>query len=184
MRSQLFITWQSFRHGKKPNPAIDAFEYGLEKNLRQLAHDIETQTYRHGGYRHVVVEEKKRRDLAVATVRDRVVHRLVYDELTAIYDRTFDVDVWSCRKGKGLHKCLARTRRLLAKHRTAFIWRTDISKFFDHVNHEVMKKCLRRRISNLQTLRLCDEIINSYSCQRGGGSSRLQKKSMESQSAI
>lgn len=169
MNRQLFGAWENFRHGKKPSSAVDEFAFSLEQNLDNLAHDIENRTYHHGEYQKITVQEKKRRDLAVAGVRDRVVHRLIYDELTEVYDKTFEPDVWSCRKGKGLHACLNRTQKLLIKHSSAFIWRMDIQKFFDHVDHEILKSCLSRRIRNPRMLYLCCEIINSYNCQSGGG---------------
>ena len=78
---ELHAAWLAFRRHKKPSRSIDEFAYYLEANLRLLVQDIGQHTYRHGTYQTVVVHEKKRRDLAVASVRDRVVHRLVYDEL-------------------------------------------------------------------------------------------------------
>jgi len=179
---QLFAAWQKFRQGKKSTLEIDRFEYDLFANLAELAQEISAATptakpsagrpqnnYRHGGYRRVVVQEKKRRDLAVALVRDRVVHRLIYDKLVEIFDKTFDPDVWSCRENKGLHKCLSRTQNLAKKYHENFIWRLDIAKFFDHVDHDILKACLRRHVQDLRTLTLCDEIINSYNCLAGGG---------------
>ena len=168
MPNQIYKAWQNFRRGKKPSLEIDRFQYDLFANLEQLNRDITNHNYHHGGYRKITVQEKKRRDLAVATVRDRVVHRLVYDQLIEIFDKTFDPDVWSCRKNKGLHKCLIRTQRLLKKHHDDFIWRMDIAKFFDHVDHEILKTCLCRRVRNLQTIQVCNEIINSYGFSGGG----------------
>lgn len=165
MYQEIFRSWQNFRRGKKSTSVIDAFEYDLFRNLRDLTHEIETGNYRHGNYRRVIIEEKKRRDLSVADVRDRVIHRLIYDELTEIFDKTFDPDVWSCRKSKGLHKCLDRTQELLRKHQKSFIWRMDITKFFDHVDHEVLKQCIKRRVKNPRIIKICDEIINSYKSQ-------------------
>jgi retron-type reverse transcriptase len=169
MYEQVYRTWLAFRQGKKPSQAIDKFEYDLTTNLLRLAADIQQGSYRHGGYRRVVVTEKKRRDLAVAEVRDRVVHRLVYDELVRVFDKKFDPDVWSCRKGKGLHACLARTQKLLRKYPTSYVWRVDVTKFFDSVDHEALKACLSRnnRLSKVEpwkVLGLCCEIIDSYSC--------------------
>ena len=160
----LFLAWREFPQGKRPILEVDCFQYNLFTNLLGLTNDIINDNYCHGGYRKVVVAEKKRRDLAVAEIRDRVVHRLIYDELTRIYDKTFDFDVWSCRVDKGLHRCLSRTQHLTKKYKEHFIWRMDIAKFFDNVDHKVLKNYLRRRVMDQRTLRICDEIIDSYSC--------------------
>ena len=118
---------------------IDEFAYQLEANLIDLSREIETGAYRHGGYKRIVLKEKKRRDLAVADVRDRVVHRLLYDYLVGVFDKSFDPDIWSCRKGKGLHNCLVRVQKLLKIHPRSYVWRADIVKFFDSVDQETLK---------------------------------------------
>ncbi|MFZ1802010.1 MAG: hypothetical protein WAU03_03815 [Candidatus Saccharimonas aalborgensis] len=130
-----YSAWREFERGKRQSRAIDTFAYSLEENLHSLVYDIATRTYRHDGYQYVSVYEKKRRDLAVASVRDRVVHRYVYDRLVARYDSSFDPDVWSCRTAKGLHGALQRTQDLLGKHAGSYVWRADIMKFFYHVQH-------------------------------------------------
>ncbi len=159
----LYRAWAVFRKGKRPSRAIDEFAYNLEANIEGLTTDINNKTYEHGNYQTVILHEKKRRDLAVAGVRDRVVHRLLYDYLTDIYDKTFDTDVWSCRVDKGLHKCLARTQQLLTKHSNSYVWRADIAKFFDHVDHTRLTECLRRKIGcDNAALWLCQEVIASY----------------------
>src|SRR5436305_9586630 len=94
----LWRAWQAFAAGKRRTPAFDHFAYHLESNLRLLARELQNRTYRHGAYCTFTVRDPKRRQIAVAPIRDRVVHRLVYDALVARFDRLFLFDVWSCRK--------------------------------------------------------------------------------------
>lgn len=166
----VYKAWLAFKKGKKPRLSIDYFAYNMEEDLTCLATELTSRTYEHGGYDQVIVREKKRRDLAVSSVRDRVVHRLLYDHLLPIFDPVFDYDVWSCRKNKGLHKGLARTRYLLGKYNSSYIWRADITKFFDSVEHQLLIECLNRRIGYDETaMWLCQEVINSYSLKPGQG---------------
>jgi retron-type reverse transcriptase len=158
----IYRTWQSFRSGKSPTPSLDTFEYDLESNLTQLAKDLTNDNYHHGPYQHITITEKKRRDLSVATVRDRIVHRLVYDRLQPIFDHRLDPDVWSCRRGKGLHGALRRTQQLLISHPHSHIWRLDVTKFFDSVDRHVLIACLSRTIPDQQLLALCTGIIQSF----------------------
>jgi retron-type reverse transcriptase len=159
----VYCAWQRFRKGKRASRSIDTFAYDLENNLLQLSHELANRSYKHGGYERVIIQEKKRRDLAVATVRDRVIHRLLYDHLVEAYDKSFDPDVWSCRVGKGLHKCLDRTRQLLRQHKHSYIWRADVTKFFDSVDQQIMLNCLKRKLGDYDpAIWLCAEVINSY----------------------
>lgn len=160
--TNMWRTWRAFRRGKKPSRAILAFEADLERQLLLLVHDITTGTYRHGTYIHKIVNEKKRRDIQVATVRDRVVHRLLYDYLVGRVDARFDPDVWSCRSGKGLHGAIRRAQQLASRHQNAWVCRADVRKFFDHVDHLVLRQCLVRIIHDDTALWLADEIVASY----------------------
>ncbi len=168
--SAVYQSWKSFKKGKRPSFAIDEFAYSLETNLAKLSFELGSGSYKHGSYQPVVLYEKKRRDLAVATVRDRVVHRLLYDYLVAIYDKSFDPDVWSCRKGKGLHACLGRTQKLLQKHSSSYVWRADIAKFYDNVDHDTLLDCLQRKIGHdKNALDVLRRVIGSYATMLGSG---------------
>ncbi len=152
-----------WRKGKKPSRAIDEFEHDLVSSLAEITLQLQTKTYKHAGYRKLQIVEKKRRDLAVASVADRLVDRMVHDQLVEIYDKSFDPDVWSSRLEKGLHKCLARTQKLLQKYPDSYIWRSDITKFFDSVDQAVLIQILKIKIDDKSDLFwLCREIITSY----------------------
>ena len=163
--TDIWHAWVAFRRGKKPSRIILQFESNLEENLLRLCHDLNSGQYEHQEYSHKIVNEKKRRDIYVASVRDRVVHRLLYDYLVPIIDPKLDFDVWSCRVGKGLHSCLTRTEKLLAKHPTAWVWRADITKFFDSVPHDTLTEVIDRQITCSKTKNILDKIVSSYTSQ-------------------
>ena len=174
----IYLAWQNFIKGKKKTPNLDQFSYSLETNLLALAKDINNGSYRHGPYVGHIINEKKRRDIAVATVRDRIVHRLLYDHLIKIWDKTLDPDVYSCRKDKGLYKALHRTQQLLSKHHDSFVWRADVTKFFDSVDRTILLNALRGKVDNDDTLLwLCEETIKSHNLEEV----RSQKSEVRSQ---
>src|SRR3990167_7988871 len=161
--SNIWRTWWAFRAGKRASAAITAFEYELENNLWQLHHELTAGSYRHRGYTHFVVHDTKPRLIAVANVRDRVVHRLLYDYLVPIWDKTFIYDAWSCRKGKGLHRAIERAQSFMRRYPDAWLWRADIKKLFDSVDKNKLKLLLRKRINDPTALRILDKTIDSYS---------------------
>src|SRR5579863_3121299 len=87
--SNLYRSWYAFRKGKRASHEVLAFQYQLEQNLVHLQTSLVTGKYKHGGYSHFEVSDSKRRQIAVAPVRDRVVHRLLYDYLEPIWDKAF-----------------------------------------------------------------------------------------------
>ena len=158
----IYKSWFNYRKGKKPNIEIDTFQYNLENELFIIHEELNNHTYKHGGYRKFIVCDNKRREISVASVRDRLVHRLVYDFLVKIYDKTFIYDAWSCRVGKGLLGSIERTQDFLQQNSTSYIWKSDIKKFFDNVDHDVLKRIMSLRIYDPNAIWLLHEIIDSY----------------------
>ena len=161
--SNIWQSWYQFRKGKRPTKELERFSYYLEENLQNLRLDLGSQNYHHGGYNKFIITDSKRREISVASIRDRVIHRLLYDYLTDIYDKTFIFDVWSCRKGKGLVGAIERTQKFLRKYPGSFVWRTDIKKFFDNVDHKTLLEILAIKISDSKTFWLLRKVIKSYS---------------------
>lgn len=161
--SNVWKAWYTFRKGKKKSIEIDRFTYNLEENIYQLHKNLITGDYQHGFYKTFRLTDTKKRTISVASIRDRVVHRLLYDYLIGIFDKRFVFDAWSCRKDKGLLKAITRTQKLLSKYRFAYVWRRDITKFFDTMDQEVLKNLLRKVVIDSRTLQILDEVIASYS---------------------
>lgn len=110
----------------------------------------------------MIVNDNKRRDIAIASVRDRIVHRLLYDYLVPIWDKTFMYDAWSCRKNKGLHGAIDRAQLFMRRYTDAWVWRADVRKLFDSVDRAKMSQLLRRRVTDEVALGLLDEVLDSY----------------------
>jgi hypothetical protein len=160
--SKVYKSWFAFRKGKRSSSEILSFQYYLETNLQQLQADLENGRYQHGTYQHFTVHESKSRQIAVASVRDRVVHRLLYDYLASIFDHHFVYDVWSCRPGKGLHKAIVRSELFMQRYRGGWLWRSDIQKMFDSINQDTMKSLLYRKLGDSIAQRLLENVIDSY----------------------
>lgn len=141
---------------------MEEFEYHLEDNLKSLFNDLNLGKYKHGSYRTFVVSENKRREISVAPMRDRIVHRILYDYLVPIFDHTFVFDAWSCRKTKGLLGAIERTQDFLKSFSNHYVWRADVQKFFDHVDRDVLLTLLKRRVTDVGILSLLEEVIFSY----------------------
>ncbi len=160
--SNIYASWFKFKRGKKKTKELENFSYYLEDNLWRLYLDLNNSQYVSGPCQHFTITDGKRRDIAVVGMRDRVVHRLVYEYLVEIYDKVFIYDVWSCRKNKGLTGALKRTEFFLKKYSDAFVWRADITKFFDNVKQCELFKIICRRITDQNAQLLIKKIIDGY----------------------
>lgn len=140
-----------------------SFQYYLESNIDQLHHLLNSKTYKHGSYAQFIVQDSKKREIAVAPVRDRIVHRLIYDYLVPQWDKSFIFDAWSCRTNKGQHKAIDRASTFMQTYKNGWVWRSDITKFFDSVDQTILLSLLKRRTRCPDALWLIEEVLLSYS---------------------
>ena len=67
----IWRAWNAFRQGKKRTVELDTFSYFLEQNLNGLSRDINLGIYKHGTYRSFNLTDTKKRNISVASIRDR-----------------------------------------------------------------------------------------------------------------
>lgn len=91
------------------------FAYNLEENLLKLEKELVNRTYKPGRSIAFVVQKPKIREIFAADFRDRVVHHLLYNYLSPIFEKIFIYDSWACRKGKGTHRAMFRLKKFVAQ---------------------------------------------------------------------
>lgn len=141
------------------------FWLNLESNLDGLYHELADIVYKHDPYYHFVTQDTKRRDIYVATVRDRVAHQLVADYLEEIYTPRFYMYSCAAQQGKGLalaRKYVLKIIKKLQNHHGVWIAKLDVRKYFTNINHNLLLGFLQRRIKNQHILWLCRRIIEGF----------------------
>lgn len=170
----IFQAWKEFRKGKSKRRDVRVFEYKLEDNLYSLCESLQDKTYRHGSYESFYVCDPKRRHIHKASVRDRVVHHLLYSYLYKLFDPSFIHDSYSCRLKKGTHKGVARLEnfaRKVSKNHTDPCWalKCDIKKFFATVDHQILLGLLKAKIEDFDVHWLLEEVVGSFHSEFGKG---------------
>ena len=84
------------------------FDENLEENLFALERELQGRTYKPGRSIAFIVQKPKIREIFAADFRDRVVHHLLFNYLSPIFERFFAHDSWACREGKGTHRAMFR----------------------------------------------------------------------------
>ena len=164
---KLLKAWQEFLRDKKSRKDVILFQARLMDNILDLRNDLSNKKYKHGGYTAFNISDPKPRQIHKATVRDRLLHHLLYQELYPYFDSNFIHDSYSCRVNKGTHKALNRFRTFSRKvsrnnTRTCWVLKCDIRKFFANIDHETLKKILSKRHFDTDILRLLYTVIDSF----------------------
>jgi RNA-directed DNA polymerase len=163
----LLGAWREFLCGKRRRKDVAEFSLHLMDHITELHQELSEKLYRHGGYHAFKVNDPKPRDIHKASVKDRLVHHALYRILYPYFDRKFIHDSYSCRIGKGTQRAINRFRdygqKVSKNHsKTAWVLKCDIRKFFASIDHNVLKKILKKYIADKDTIWLLDQIIDSY----------------------
>jgi retron-type reverse transcriptase len=163
----LLAAWREFLRGKRKRKDVQEFQIHLMDNILDLHRDLVDKTYKHGPYEAFNISDPKPRNIHKATVRDRLLHHAIYRKLYPTYDQTFITHSYSCRKKKGTHKAL-KTFKVMARQvsqnhtKTVWVLKCDIRKFFASIDHEILFKILKKKISDPDTLWLLKEVVGSF----------------------
>ncbi len=129
------------------------------------------KSYRPSPYKFFTIYEPKERLIAALPFTDRVVHHALCNVIEPICERSMIHDSYACRVGQGVLAGVLRTTQFLRDtHRLwgrVYCLKADIKKFFPSIDHEVLKKILRRRIACRDTVDLIDTVIDSTGDDRG-----------------
>lgn len=166
----LLHAWREFRRGKKQKRDVLEFERNLMEHILNVHHDLKYKKYYHSGYDAFKITDPKPRDIHKASVRDRIVHHLLYNELYPYFDTKFIHDSYSCRINKGTHKAMNRFRdfaRIVSKNNTKACWilKCDIKKFFANIDHSILKNILADHIEDKNLLQLLGRVIDSFEAE-------------------
>ena len=145
---------------KRLTSACLLFRKNAEKNLENLRQSLIDGTYRTKPYRQFKINDPKERVISVVPFSDRVVHHAIINVLESVFEKQFIFHTYACRKGKGTHAA-ARYAFKCAK-RFPYFLKLDVRKYFDSIDHEVLKRLLCRIIKDADCLSLLFKIIDSY----------------------
>ena len=130
-------------------------------------YDLQSVRYVHSAYEEYSICDPKKRTIHKASVRDRVVYRLVYNALYDYFDRRYIHDSYSCRIGKGTHAAYRRVRHFINRGsknytKSCYILKFDIKKCFKSIDTCILKKILARHVEDALLLQIVDGIIDSF----------------------
>jgi len=144
--------------GKKAKPKVAQFIRNLENEVIALEEELLAKTYRPLSYCTFSVHDPKERMICAADFRDRVVHHAVCKAMEPIFEQSFICDTYACRRDKGTHRAIKRAQGFCRRYQ--YFLKLDIKKFFDSVDHSVLKTMLQRKIKDIDLLWLLDIFID------------------------
>lgn len=180
----LYKAHRAARLGKRNTAEVVQFEMNLSMNLIRISDALKNKTYRMSGYYSFMIHDPKNRTIHALHYVDRVVQHCVCDEvLSKLIEPRLIYDNAACRIGKGTHFALDRVEGFLHEYvrknrhddkdgtdvAAGYFLKCDIQKFFDNIDHQILKEKLYGIVCDQDVLALLYDIIDSYEVTPGKG---------------
>ena len=172
---KLYEAYKKCRRGKLHKTEVIQFELNLSEELVRLQEELEEKTYRIGKYDKFMIFDPKKREIQALPFRDRVVQHNLCDNIIApLLESRLIYDNSACRKGKGTHFAMERLSGFFRDYYKSYgtegyVLKCDIHRYFDSVDHKVLKTKLSRVFKDPDVYWLLESIIDSYGKTPGKG---------------
>lgn len=152
------------RKGKLRSYGVMVHDKNRDANLLALHESLKNGTFKTSKY-HVftIYEPKERLIYRLPYYPDRILHHAIMNVLEPIWVSVFNKNTYSCIKNRGIHKCAKDVKWALKQDPdgTRYCLKIDVKKFYPSIDHELLKRIVRRKIKDSRLLALLDEIIDS-----------------------
>jgi hypothetical protein len=156
----LFLAAAKARRGKRRRPDVEDWWFRREREIGQLREELLSGGYQPGPYHFFEIHEPKRRLIAAAPFRDRVVHHALCNLLAPVLERRFIARSFSCQVGKGTTAARECCRKLVNRH--AYVLKSDVSKFFPNIDHKILFEKLAELVHCEGVGELIRRLLASY----------------------
>lgn len=151
--------WKAQR-GKTGKIEVVQFAKNLDQNLLVLREQILSNTLTVGSYHYFKIFDPKERNICAASFHERVLHHALMNSCHTYFERVQIFDSYASRIGKGTYKALERAQQFTKKYQ--WFLKLDFSKYFDSIEHNVLKNQLVRLFKDPYLLAVFFKIIDSY----------------------
>lgn len=155
-------SYKAAKHKKGTNSYL-YFRKNEEVNILKIQNELMHETWRCGAYRQFKISDPKERLITAAPFEDRIVHHAIINVMEETFEKKYIFHTYACRKNKGTHAALKYAEKFCNKN--VFFLKLDVRKYFDTIDHKILKTQLLRLTNESRVQNLFAEIIDSYTSE-------------------
>ncbi len=151
----LFRAYFDTRKNKRWTANALAFEANYEEKLFKLYEEIMNREYKIGPSICFIVDKPVKREIFAADFRDRIVHHLIFNYLSPIFEKHFIKDSYSCRVGKGTSYGIKRVDHFIRSgsanyRKDCWILKLDIKGYFMAMDRNILYKKIEHKLKTIK----------------------------------
>ncbi|MGM9688375.1 MAG: RNA-directed DNA polymerase [Alloprevotella sp.] len=163
----LYLAYHKAVRGKQRKLEVRRFAEHFDENMERMRQQIADGTIAVGNYRYFTIHDPKERTICAAPFEERVLQHAIMNICHPHFDKALIDTTYATRKGKGVYAALDKAVEAMSRY--TYSVKLDFRKYYDTVDHSVLKCMLRRKFKDGGLLALFDRIIDSYHVAEGRG---------------
>lgn len=174
INKEMIIECHKEMSGRKASGADEItkemYDKRLEENVEDLIARMKRQDYKPQPAKRVYIPKAgtdKKRPLGIPAYEDKLIQSALAKILNAIYEQDFIECSFGFRPNRGCHDALKLLDKIVNKECIKFVVDTDITGFFDNVDHEWMMKFIEHRIEDINLRRLIARMLKAGVIEAG-----------------
>jgi hypothetical protein len=161
--NNLHVAFYKAQKGKITCPDVYAYRVRLQENLLILQQQIRTGVVETGNYHFFIVYDPKKRLICATSFSQRVLHHALMNVCHTSFEKHQISCSFASRRGKGTYSALDSARAFHSQYQ--WFLKLDVRKYFESIDHLILKHQLRKLFKDQKLLFIFDNIIDSYSTQ-------------------
>lgn len=156
----LLLAYYKASLGKQMKGETLRFASRLDEHVAALRAGILSGRVDVGHYRYFRIYDPKSRLICAASFPERVLHHAIMNVCHPYFERQLIETTCATRPGKGIYQAMDYARPALRRY--PFVAKFDFRKYYDSIDHGILKERLRRLFKDTRLLNIFDRIIDSY----------------------
>lgn len=104
----LTLAYQKARKGKSKKSSVIEFEKDLQNNLLNLQNELLNFSYSPHKLKRFIVRDPKTRVIHASAFRDRIVHHVLMNIISSMFEKSFILDSYASQLNKGTQNAIKR----------------------------------------------------------------------------
>jgi len=147
----------------------EMYAENLRENMENLENGMKSGRYKAPPVRRTYIPkgEGEKRPIGITTFGDKVAQKAMVMVLEPLYEQDFYDFSYGFRPGKSQHMALNRIWKEIMKKRGAHIIDLDISKYFDTIDHRLLRETLQKRVKDGVIIRMIGKWLKAGVMEEG-----------------
>lgn len=170
---KLTAAWQKVRKNKPAAGAdhitCEQFDANQREELKQLNLDLKEHTYEPIPVKRIMLYKgEKAREIALYSMRDKVVQQSIASELSKLFDPYFVQGTFAYRSGRSALQAIDLLTEQMRLGKWKVVLKLDITKFFDRIQWPILRNILHRKVREEDVIQLIRKDVQNVSLEESG----------------